>query len=41
MGSAKSLAKEKFPASWKRPAYNKQSGEIVGSFAGGATIHRA
>jgi hypothetical protein len=35
-----SRAKERFPASWKRPVYNPQSGEIVGSFAGGATTHR-
>jgi hypothetical protein len=39
-GSPVSSAKENFPASWKRPAYNTQSGEIVGSFAGGATRHR-
>ena len=39
-GSPVSLAKEKFPASWKRPAYNMQSGEIVGPFACGAATHR-
>jgi hypothetical protein len=40
MGPVVSVAKDTFPASWKRPAYNMQSGEIVGSFAGGATTHR-
>lgn len=36
-----SPAKERFPASWKRPVYNLPSGDPIGTFGATAMSHRA